>query len=155
MCGVPYFYAKGEADFLCAGLCHAGLASAVISEDMDMLTHGAPILIRGINDNSFRKDKTVTIYRLDNVLTNLKLTMPQFVDMCILCGCDYTESPRGIGTKTAHRLIKSHSDIETLITSDDGKRYDYSNFYYERSRKEFKQSYQETIPPKETLTWTD
>ena len=31
------------------------------------------------------------------VLDELKLTPEQFVDMCILCGCDYAGTIRGIG----------------------------------------------------------
>lgn len=27
----------------------------------------------------------------------LQLTMEQFIDLCILCGCDYTDSIKGIG----------------------------------------------------------
>jgi flap endonuclease-1 len=28
--------------------------------------------------------------------------MEQFVDLCILCGCDYCDSVRGIGPKKAY-----------------------------------------------------
>ena len=31
------------------------------------------------------------------MLDELKLTPEQFVDMCILCGCDYAGTIRGIG----------------------------------------------------------
>lgn len=30
----------------------------------------------------------------------------EFVDLCILCGCDYTESIDGIGPTTAFKLIQ-------------------------------------------------
>jgi hypothetical protein len=30
------------------------------------------------------------------VLEELELTMDQFIDLCILCGCDYCDSIKGI-----------------------------------------------------------
>lgn len=34
---------------------------------------------------------------LDKVLTGLDLTMEQFIDLCILLGCDYADKIKGIG----------------------------------------------------------
>ena len=44
-------------------------------------------------------------------------TFDKFCYMCILSGCDYLPSPRGIGLKRARDLIKKHTDIreESLI----------------------------------------
>ncbi len=39
----------------------------------------------------------------------------QFVDLCILCGCDYCPSIRGIGPTTALKLIKRHKDLEGVL----------------------------------------
>ncbi len=36
-------------------------------------------------------------FSYDQVLSELKLTADEFVDMCILCGCDYTDKIPGIG----------------------------------------------------------
>jgi 5'-3' exonuclease len=41
------------------------------------------------------------------------LTMDQFIDLCVLCGCDYTTSIRGIGPTTALKLIQTHGTIGT------------------------------------------
>ena len=60
-------------------------AYAVASEDLDTLTFGADLLLRGFNS----KKEPITEICLATVLETLCLTKAEFVDMCILCGCDY------------------------------------------------------------------
>jgi len=145
-----YIKAQGEADFMCVKLCKLGLADFVISEDMDMLTHGAPFLVRGINSMEFRRNKMVSFYCLERVLNGLGLDFAQFVDMSILCGCDYTKSPDGIGIKTALKLIKRHKNIETAATHS---HYDYSGCDYQCCREEFKKSDLQVLPEDFTVTF--
>lgn len=37
------------------------------------------------------------------------------MDLCILLGCDYTETIRGVGPKSAYNLIKEHKTIDEAI----------------------------------------
>ena len=53
---------------------------------MDCLTFGAPLLIRDLNN----KTKFTSEIHLESVLNELEIDFKQFVDFCILCGCDYT-----------------------------------------------------------------
>ncbi|CAN0475580.1 unnamed protein product [Discosporangium mesarthrocarpum] len=39
-------------------------------------------------------------------MQGLDLSYEKFVDLCILCGCDYTGSIKGIGPKKALNLIR-------------------------------------------------
>lgn len=39
----------------------------------------------------------------------------QFVDLCILLGCDYCEKICGLGPKRALRLIQKHRTIENVV----------------------------------------
>lgn len=39
----------------------------------------------------------------------------EFVDLCILCGCDYCDSIDGIGSITAYKLILKHRSIENVL----------------------------------------
>lgn len=39
----------------------------------------------------------------------------QFIDFCILCGCDYLEPLKGVGAKTAYKLIKENGDLGAAI----------------------------------------
>lgn len=39
-------------------------------------------------------------------LQGLQLSHENFIDLCVLCGCDYTGSIKGIGPKKALALIR-------------------------------------------------
>ncbi|KAG1365037.1 putative Flap endonuclease 1-A [Cocos nucifera] len=67
---------------------------AVASEDMDSLTFGAPRFLRHLMDPSSKK-VLVMEYEVSKVLEELELTMDQFIDLCILSGCDYCDSIKG------------------------------------------------------------
>ena len=43
----------------------------------------------------------------------------QFIDLCILLGCDYCDSIKGIGPKKAVELINKHKCIEKIIENLD------------------------------------
>ena len=40
---------------------------------------------------------------------------PQFVDLCILLGCDYLDPIKGIGPNTALKLIREHGSLEAIV----------------------------------------
>lgn len=106
--GIPIINAPCEAEAQCAELVKSGKAYATATEDMDALTFGTPVVIRNI------KDKVVEI-NMSKVLTGLEITYEQFIDFCILCGCDYCETIKGIGPKTALKLVRKHGNIETIL----------------------------------------
>lgn len=39
----------------------------------------------------------------------------QFIDMCMLCGCDYLEPIKGVGAKTALKLVKEYDTMEEIL----------------------------------------
>lgn len=45
----------------------------------------------------------------------------QFVDLCILLGCDYCEKIAGLGPKRALTLIQKHRTIENVVLHVDRK----------------------------------
>jgi len=45
--------------------------------------------------------------------------LPQFIDLCILLGCDYCGTIKGIGPKRAIDLIKQHGSIEEILDNID------------------------------------
>ena len=51
----------------------------------------------------------------DTVFKELGLSEDQFIDMCILCGCDYASKIDGIGPVKAYRLIKEQGCIEKVL----------------------------------------
>ncbi len=109
--GIPVIEAPSEAEAQCVELVKSKKAFAVATEDMDALTFAAPILLKRLTDS---KHPTVEI-KIDKVLSELDITYDQFVDLCILCGCDYCGTITGIGPKTALKLIREHKNIETIV----------------------------------------
>ena len=43
------------------------------------------------------------------------MNMDEFVDLCILCGCDYTNTIRGIGPTKAFNYISKCKNLEKVI----------------------------------------
>lgn len=135
--GIPFIIANGEAEWLCSKLNKIGLVDYCISEDMDVLPNGASKFIRGLSINS----NNAIIYDLDKVLQGFDMTMDQFIDTCILCGCDYCPKIYGIGSLTAYKLIKEHGSIEKIIENVCNKTEKYrvvDGFDYVGARNLFK-----------------
>lgn len=150
--GIPVIESVEEADPQCAWLVKNGLAYATASEDMDILTFGTNKLLRGLS----AKDYLIE-YDLDILLEELGLTMNQFIDVCILLGCDYTDTIIGIGPKKAYDMIKKYKSIDEMIKQDKNfknKKFVLpENFNYEAARNYFKDPPIKEIK-QEDLKWT-
>ncbi|KDN72092.1 putative XPG domain-containing protein [Colletotrichum sublineola] len=112
--GIPYIIAPTEAEAQCAVLARAGKVYAAASEDMDTLTFDTPILLRHLTFSEARKEPIQEVH-IDKVLAGLGMERKQFVDLCILLGCDYLDPIPKIGPSTALKLIREHGDLETLV----------------------------------------
>ncbi|CAG9315394.1 unnamed protein product [Blepharisma stoltei] len=135
--GIPSVEAPGEAEAQCAEIVKAGKAFAVVSEDIDALTFGAKFLIKGMNN----KREPVTEINLEEVLRGLNFTFDEFIDFCILLGCDYSKTIEGVGPTTAYKMVQQCSTIERVveyIKSTENKRYNFPKvFAYEDARAIF------------------
>lgn len=108
--GIPIIEAFHEADSECAFLQKTNLVDYVASDDLDILTFGANKLIRFIGN-----EKKMVMINKDILLKDLKLTHEQFVDLCIMLGCDYCPKINKIGMKKAYELILKYGTIENII----------------------------------------
>ena len=136
--GIPYVQAPGEAEAQCSEIVKGGLAYAVGSEDLDTLTFAAPILMRYLTVSEAKK-LPIAEYTHSKILEDMSLTNDQFIDFCILLGCDYCDSIKGIGPKKALELIKEHQSIERILENIDREKYKVpENWNYEEARALFK-----------------
>jgi flap endonuclease-1 len=135
--GVFQIQAKSEAEASAAILAKNGKVSAVVSEDLDSLVFGAPIVLRKFAQGSTTKDKNQAVeINLLVVLQQLNITFAQFIDLCILCGTDYTKSTlRNIGPIKALELIKTQTTIENIIKFNNIEAS--PEFDFATARKEF------------------
>ena len=100
--GIPYVDAKGEGEAQAAYLVAKGDAYAVASQDYDCLLFGAKRVVRNLAINSNLGN--IEYYELKKVLSQLKITQEQLIDMGILIGTDFSQGMKGIGAKTALKL---------------------------------------------------
>lgn len=120
--GVPVINAPMEAEAQCAQLARDNLVFAAGTEDMDTLTFQTPVLLRHLTSPLSQKQPILEIHH-DKILEGLGLTAEQFVDVCIMCGCDYCGTIKGIGPKSALKGIKQYKNIETYLKHIDKKKY--------------------------------
>jgi len=122
--GVPWIQAPSEGEAQAAHLAKKGDTNYCASQDYDSLLFGASMLVRNVTISGRRKLPRKPVYvevvpeiiELDQVLKELKITREQLVDIGILVGTDFNpEGVKGIGPKTALKLIKQHGSLEKLL----------------------------------------
>lgn len=156
--GVPFVQAPCEAESQCAELVKKGKVYAAGTEDMDALTFGSNVLLRHLTFSEARK-MPIKEFHLDKVLEGMSLNQDEFIDLCILLGCDYCEKIRGIGPKNALKLIQEHRNIETILKKIDSKKHPVpENWMYSEARRLFKEpevSPGDAAEVVERLKWTE
>lgn len=115
--GIPYIEALNEGEMQCAAFCNTHYA---VSDDWDTLVFGSSYMIKNIN---FR-NKTYTKISLEVLLQDLGLTHEQFIEVCILMGCDYCPKIKGIYFEIYSEYIK-YNDAMLFIESlrEENKQY--------------------------------
>jgi flap endonuclease-1 len=108
--GVNYLEADGEADELCAYLIKKKMVWACLSEDMDMFVYGCSRVLRSFNINT----KTLVLYELDIILSELSMTFEQFNKVCLLAGTDYNRGRFTIFTAMGffYKFVKKKKNSE-------------------------------------------
>lgn len=86
--GVNYLTAKGEADQICSKMVQKKIAYACLSEDMDLFVYGCNRVLRYISIINC----TFIMYDLKTIINDLKITLIEFKQICILSGTDYNTS---------------------------------------------------------------
>jgi flap endonuclease-1 len=122
--GIPWVQAPSEGEAQAAHLTKRGDADYCASQDYDSLLFGAPKLIRNVTISGRRKLPSKNVFievvpeivELDNVLRECGITHEQLVDVGILIGTDFNpEGIKGLGPKTALKLIKEHGNLENTL----------------------------------------
>jgi len=127
---VPYYSAPLEAECACADLCKRGLVDAVLTEDTDVLAYGSPIFLSKIDTSN---DTCVQIV-YSEVLDALNITSSEFLDLCIMFGCDYNKNINKVGIETAYKYILAYKTIDEI---EKKKNLDVSVLNHKRTRELF------------------
>jgi flap endonuclease-1 len=125
--GVPWFQAPSEGEAQAASMAARGDVWGVASQDHDSLLFGAPRMVKNLTITGRRKLPRTDAYvevepkvvELHKLLQSLSLTQEQLVDVGILIGTDFNpDGVKGIGPKTAVKLIHEHGSLEKVIVSN-------------------------------------
>lgn len=136
---VPFIVAPYEADSQLGYLYRAGIVDLVVTEDSDALVYGCGLVLYkftleggggdliALPDVLTHPDSPFRGFTHDMVrgrLTHSRaapfqhaltaLPCAQFVDACVLMGCDYAPSLQGVGAKTAMRYARRHLCIDRV-----------------------------------------
>jgi flap endonuclease-1 len=120
--GVPWVQAPGEGEAQAAYMASRGDVWAANSRDYDSLLFGAPRLLRYLTIGgeewlpSKRRARRLEpeLIELEALLAELGITRTQLIDLSILVGTDFNEGVKGVGPKTALKLMRRHGSIEEL-----------------------------------------
>jgi flap endonuclease-1 len=118
--GVPYIRAEFEADALCAKLFKEKIITSCLSDDMDMLALGCGSTIK------FHEGKLVE-FNLKNIMKDLEFTQDQFIDMCIMFGCDYLQHPFRLECEEVYQMIKKHGSLLDALCSNEHELFNMNN----------------------------
>jgi flap endonuclease-1 len=83
--GFEHHFAPNEADQLCVYLTTTGKTYATLSDDMDMIVSGCPIVLRNLS----LMNHEVSLYNTTQIVKDLGLSLDEFRDVVVLSGTDY------------------------------------------------------------------
>lgn len=123
--GIPHINAPSEGEAQASFMCREGAVYAVSSQDYDTMLFGAPLVVRNLNISGKRKLPKKNIYvnvepelmSLKDTVESLGVNQEQLIWIGILLGTDFNEGIKGVGPKTALKIVKDAKSI------DDIKRY--------------------------------
>jgi 5'-3' exonuclease len=105
---IQFIDAIEEADTVCCQLFKENKIDACLSDDTDILVYGC-IIIKIMGEQ-------IIEYDINHILKMLNINMNQFVDMCILLGCDYIQLYPKLEPEQCYDLIKNNT-LENIIST--------------------------------------
>ncbi len=137
-----------------------GYVDYVLTEDSDIFAYDAAINDVGINDVGIndaerscgvakpRESSSVMIkydfvknscclVKKKDILSSLKLTQCQFLDMCILLSCDYNTRIRNYGPATVFMLITKYKSVDEIRKKKNMSIQDFEKIKYDVCQKIF------------------
>ena len=148
--GIPNFKARSDAEKLASFLCREGIVDAVYSTDTDNLVYGCSLWLiefsgtKVLPIQNFKGEiekRQVPVLQgvyLNKVLEGLHLSFSDFVDFCILAGCDYNEKLKGKTIIPIYDLFLKYGSAEE--TMNNHRNCNYLEVNLERCREIFRYS---------------
>lgn len=120
--GVPYISAPGEGEAQASHMCKEGIVYAAGSQDYDTLLFGSKIVIRNLTLSGRRKLPRKNVYvnvstervELEETLKALGIDQKRLIWIGLMLGTDFNTGIKGIGPKTALKIVKNVNSIEEM-----------------------------------------
>ena len=106
-----------EADAQMAYLVRHGFVDGVVTEDSDLVPHRcASVFFKMDNDGMGQEIRYADVVA-NRDLSFAGFTPDQFLEMCVMSGCDYLPSLPGVGIKKAHALMRRFKRHDAALRS--------------------------------------
>jgi flap endonuclease-1 len=112
---IVYFEAAQEAEYCASWMAQNGLVDIVITDDWDAVASGSPQVLRHVIGSNAKHG--LQMISFDAILKKFQLTRDQFVDVCILAGCDYCCTLPKIGIHHGLKAIQKFKTMENFLAS--------------------------------------
>jgi flap endonuclease-1 len=121
--GIPIIQAPSDGEAQAAYLCKKGIAYAAASQDYDTLVFGTPKLVRNLAITGKRKLPRKNIFvdvepeeiLLEETLLQNKIDQEKLIMIALLIGNDYVDGIKGIGPKTALKIVSKINSLDELF----------------------------------------
>ena len=115
--GFSTVVAPYEADAQMAYLVRHGFVDGVVTEDSDLVPHRcASVFFKMDNDGMGQEIRYADVVA-NRDLSFAGFTPDQFLEMCVMSGCDYLPSLPGVGIKKAHALMRRFKKHDAALRS--------------------------------------
>jgi 5'-3' exonuclease len=109
---IPIHYASKEADALLSKLSMDNKCDFIISNDMDLLTFGCKRMIKVEKSGIYEFEQNIILKSLEFT------TIDQFINMCVLRGCDYTEINPDKTLEEIRQYVLKYDTIENILNAE-------------------------------------
>ncbi|CCA72785.1 related to EXO1-exonuclease which interacts with Msh2p [Serendipita indica DSM 11827] len=113
---VAYVVAPYEADAQLAYLERSGIVQGILTEDSDLLVFGCQNVYFKLDTSTYTVAHIARAKFSQVTDINLALwTDTEFRHMAMMSGCDYLEGLKGIGVRTANKLLRKYKSLERVL----------------------------------------
>lgn len=113
-CKIQFIVAPFEADAQMAWLQRTGRVAAVVTEDSDLLLFGCERVLFKMDRDGWAEEIKLERLQEATEIDLSRFSQSKFRHMCMLSGCDYLPSIKGMGLKTAYKYVAKYPDAERV-----------------------------------------
>lgn len=108
---VPYFVAEGEAETLCALFQRSGEVDYTLSDDTDTLAYGCSNIIQMFKSS----ERYLVETDLETFLKTKNLSRDEFLNVCVLSGCDYLDRASNVHIETCIEYVRKYHSLDQTL----------------------------------------